>query len=561
MASKTRLDAAETSFFANLFTSIAEEMGVTLARTAYSPNIKERRDFSCAVFDGAGNLVAQAAHIPVHLGAMPMSVAAALEAFETLEEGDTVMLNDPYAGGTHLPDITLVTPVHIPAKGGTASKKAVGKPLAYLATRAHHADVGGMSPGSMPLAREIYQEGLRIPPVMLTERGRLNRAVLDMLKANARTPGERAGDLRAQMAAHRIGEVRLIEAAGKYSPARLSRRMTNLFDYGERLMRGIIARIPNGRYMFADHLDDDGISGKPIKIHVAVTINGREAKVDFEGTDPACAGSLNAVEAVTRSAVYYCFLCLLVTPWPATGSSVSLPGALVPRDPPLNEGCFRPIRISVPQGTVLNPYPPHAVAGGNVETSQRIVDVVFGALAQALPDLIPAASQGTMNNLTIGGYDRGRKKRFAYYETIGGGMGARPGLNGLDAVHVHMTNTLNTPVEALEFAYPLRIERYAIARGTGGSGQWRGGNGIERDMRLLSSARGTVLSERRAIAPFGLQGGAPGRMGKNQLSRGKKRIGLPGKAHVELERDDVIRIRTPGGGGFGKPLKRRKKES
>jgi len=527
-------DPADISFFQNLFSGIAEEMGVTLIRTAYSPNIKERRDVSCALFGENGTLVSQAAHIPVHLGAMPMSVEAALSAFGDMREGDIVMLNDPFAGGTHLPDITLVSPVVYR-----------GKISAFLATRAHHADVGGMTPGSLPLSRDIYQEGLRIPPVKLREAGRMNESVLSLLEANSRTPEERLGDIRAQIAAHEVGTARLLETFDRYGAAKIHRHMKELTGYGSRLMRSVIRKIPDGEYRFVDYLDGDGINDGKIKIAVRLTIKGGAAVVDFSGSDPACEGSVNSVESVTRSAVYYCFLCLLATPSPlATG---------VAGTPPLNGGCFEPVKVNAPAGSIVNAPEGSAVAGGNVETSQRIVDVVFGALAKALPDVIPSASQGTMNNVTLGGFDPVKGKRFAYYETIGGGMGARPGRNGIDGVQINMTNTMNTPVEALEFAYPIRVERYEIVEGTGGAGKFRGGNGIRRDIKLLADAHGTVMSERRRIAPYGLKGGSPGKPGEDFLVRNGKKMKLPGKAEVLLKAGDVLSIRTPGGGGWGKP--------
>ena len=531
---RSRPDPADLAFFRNLFTSIAEEMGASLVRSAYSPNIKERRDCSCAVFDSSGRLVAQAAHIPVHLGAMPESVRAALDAFEQLDEGDAVLLNDPYAGGTHLPDLTIVTPV----RSGQGKK-----PVVYLASRAHHADVGGMTPGSLPLSREIYQEGLRLPPVMLREAGQLNRAVVDLLRANSRTPTEREGDLRAQLAAHDVGAIRAADAFERYGVARLRKQMAALIDYGERLMGALIAQMPNGTYSFLDVLDDDGLGSGPIKIRVRVTIRGRRATVDFSGSDPACAGNLNAVEAITCSAVYYCFLCMLVT---------STAGQM---EPPLNAGSIAPIRVIAPEGTIVNATLPHAVACGNLETSQRIVDVVFGALAQAMPEFVPAASQGTMNNLTLGGIDPATGEPFAYYETIAGGMGARPGADGIDGVQVHMTNTLNTPIEALEFCYPMRIERYEIVSGTGGKGRFRGGNGLRRDMRILCDATGTLMTDRRTHAPYGLAGGEPGKVGKNFLTRDGKRRALAGKVQLELKEGDVLSVQTPGGGGHGRRSK------
>ena len=516
---------ADLALFDQLFASVAEEMGVTLKRTAFSPNIKERRDFSCAVFDARGAMVAQAAHIPVHLGAMPASVAAALDALD-LGPGDVAMLNDPYAGGTHLPDVTLVSPVDLE-----------GERFGYLATRAHHADVGGASPGSLPLAREIHQEGLRVPPVKLYAGGERDEAILALFCANSRTPRERLGDLRAQAAAHRTGERRLAEAAARHGVGELGRQAAGLLRYGERRMRSALAELPDGTYRFEDALDGDGIEPGPIRIAARLTVEGETATADLSESDPVCAGNLNAVEAITRSAVTYAFLCLLMA-----GSD---------DPPPLNAGCFAPIAVRAPAGRVVSAEPPAAVGGGNVETSQRIVDVILGALARAAPDRIPAASQGTMNNLALGGRDPATGEPFAYYETTAGGAGAGPGGPGADAVQTHMTNTWNTPAEALELAAPLRVRRIALAPGTGGRGRHRGGAGMYRELEVLAPATGTLLTERRDRGPYGLAGGAPGSPGKNALLRHGRRHRLPGKTSLTLEAGDVIAIRTPGGGGWG----------
>jgi N-methylhydantoinase B len=545
--------------FKHLFASIAEEMGVVLRRTSYSPNIKERRDFSCALFDAAGQMIAQAAHIPVHLGAMPLSVQAVIAACD-LAPGDVAILNDPYRGGTHLPDITLVTPIFVDAQplgvspghvalrdelaslASDASRAEHGKPqgssarpFAFAASRAHHADVGGMSPGSMPIARELIQEGVIIPPLKLVEAGQVNQGLLDLLLANVRTPGERLGDLRAQMAANAKGAQRMGELVARYSAAEVQDHMQGLVDYAERMTRRLLADLPDGVYCFRDQLDDDGVDPQPAEITVAITVDGEQATVDFTGTSPQRKGSVNAVYAITLSATLYAFRCLLG------------------EDIPTNSGCLRPIRIIAPEGTLVNARPPAPVAGGNVETSQRITDVLLGALAQVASDRVPAASQGTMNNLTIGGWDPTRGQSFAYYETIAGGMGARPGKDGTDAIHTHMTNTLNTPVEALEYAYPLRVQRYAIRRGSGGAGRWRGGDGIRRDIELLVDAQVTILSERRVFAPYGLAGGGPGQPGRNLLIRGGAEQELPGKVALSAQAGDVISIQTPGGGGWGGP--------
>jgi N-methylhydantoinase B len=515
--------------FKHLFASVAEEMGVVLRRTSYSPNIKERRDFSCALFDAAGQMIAQAAHIPVHLGAMPLSVQAAIAALD-LGPGDVAILNDPYRGGTHLPDITLVTPVFLsPSLFPSLSLS----PFAFAASRAHHADVGGMSPGSMPIARELIQEGVIIPPLKLVEAGRVNQGLLDLLLANVRTPEERAGDLRAQLAANATGARRMGELIARYGMADVEHQMQALVDYAERMTRRLLAGLPDGVYRFRDWMDDDGVDPEPAEITVAITIDGEQAIVDFSGTSPQRRGSINAVYAITLSAVLYAFRCLL-------GDDV-----------PTNSGCLRPIRVIAPEGTLVNARRPAPVAGGNVETSQRITDVLLGALAQAAPQRVPAASQGTMNNVTIGGWDSERGQPFAYYETIAGGMGARPGKDGADAIHTHMTNTLNTPVEALEYAYPLRVQRYEIRRPSGGAGQWRGGDGVRRDVELLADAQVTLLTERRVFAPYGLAGGEPGQTGRNVLIRDGEEQALPGKTTLVAQAGDVISVQTPGGGGWG----------
>jgi len=528
-------EAAARTLFGGLLSSVADEMLEALVRTAFSPNIKERRDASTAVFDGRGRLVAQAAAIPVHLGAMPLSVEAALSAFGSWRAGDVVALNDPFRGGTHLPDLTTVSPVF--AEGED-------RPVAYLAARAHHADVGGATPGSMPLARDIYEEGLRIPPIRLVEAGEAVAPVWELILANVRTPEERSGDLEAQIACHRTGERRMDEAILRHGADELARQVEGLLDYGERLMRSVIERIPDGDYGFEDVLDGDGMGTTRIPIRVRIGIRGDQATVDFTGSAPECQGGVNAVLAVTRSAVLYVFLGLLVTPWEG---SPGLP------DPPLNAGCFRPIRVVACEGTVVNARPPRAVAAGNVETSQRIVDVVLGALASALPGIIPAASQGTMNNLALGGIDPRRGAPFAFYETIAGGTGATPHADGRDAVHSHMTNTWNTPAEALELAYPLRVERYEIRRGSGGRGIHRGGDGVVREIRALAPCAGTFLAERRRFPPYGIQRGEPGACGRDAIVRGEAREEIPPKVRLDLAPGDLLSIATPGGGGWGSP--------
>lgn len=517
-------DAIQLELFKNRLAAIAEEMGEVLRRASYSPNIKERLDFSCALFDAAGQMTAQAAHIPVHLGAMPSSVQSALQRLN-IEPGDVIILNDPFSGGSHLPDITLVTPVFVePARL-----------FGFVASRAHHADVGGMTPGSMPLSTEIFQEGLIIPPLKLVEAGRMNDGVMSLLLANVRTPAERAGDLQAQLAANRRGAERLRGLAARYGADTVAQAMSGLLDYAERMTRALLAGLPDGAYTCADFLDSDGISPEPVKIAVTVTVRGDEAVVDFSDSAPQVAGSVNSVYAVTLSAALYVFR------------------ALIGLDIPANSGGLRPIRVIAPPGSVVNAQPPAAVAGGNVETSQRITDVLLGALAQAAPERVPAAAQGTMNNVLIGGWDPERQQSYTYYETIGGGMGAGPHAPGADAIQCHMTNTLNTPVEALEYAYPFRVRRYQIRRDSGGAGAQRGGHGIVREVELLHPAQLTLLTERREFAPPGAAGGQPGQPGRNTLIRGGKSQLLPGKTSVGLQAGDVLRIETPGGGGFGEP--------
>ncbi|MCI0353261.1 MAG: hydantoinase B/oxoprolinase family protein [Acidobacteriales bacterium] len=554
-----RCDAIEIEIFKNLFHSIAEEMGAALRRTAFSPNIKERRDYSCAVFDAAGEVIAMGDHMPVHLGSMPMSVHAATQALP-LSPGDVVILNDPFRGGTHLPDITLVAPVYIenaisPRRRGAAKKRKAklssSKPDFYVATRAHHADVGGAYPGSMGLCTEIYQEGVRIPPVYLMRDGQTQPDVLNILLNNVRTPEEREGDLRAQLAACYTGATRLGELCARYGIERVKRAAGDLLDYSAEMMRAFLAKVPAGEYVAEDFLDDDGIAGQPIRIVAKLTFAqpgtavphqhrapGKIVTVDFTGSDPQVEGSVNAVAAIAYSACFYVFRCLLAEDVPATA------------------GLMRSIEVIAPEGTIVNARPPAAVAGGNVETSQRIVDVLLRALAQAVPQRIPAGSSGTMNNLTIGGlFPQGHAQAgqpFAYYETIAGGMGARPGKAGVSGVHTHMTNSLNTPVEALEYAYPFRVTEYSLRPKSGGAGKFRGGDGIVREIQALTDAQVTVLADRRTRGPYGLAGGSDGAAGKTSIIRNQANAeGLSGKVSVRLAPDERIRIESPGGGGWG----------
>jgi len=543
---KKHRDPIELEVFKNLFHSIAEEMGAALRRTSFSPNIKERRDYSCAIFDGDGEVIAMGDHMPVHLGSMPMSVRAALDAFPNeLQPGDVVMLNDPFAGGTHLPDITLVAPVFFLSqvtgrRSQANNSKAKTKPQFFVASRAHHADIGGTFPGSMGLCEEIYQEGFRIPPVKLLRRGEMQRDVLALLLANVRTPEEREGDLSAQLAACHTGAKRIRDLCRRYSLLRVQNAMHNLHEYAEELMRAFLAIVPEGVYEAEDFLDDDGITPDPVRIAVKIKFSGKPARravtVDFTGSSPQTRGSINAVESITWSACFYVFRCLLKEDVPATA------------------GLMRPVKLIAPKGTVVNSIPPAAVAGGNVETSQRTVDTLLRALAKAVPKRIPAASSGTMNNLTIGGVDERSAQHsvYAYYETIAGGMGARPTKDGVSGTHTHMTNSLNTPAEALEHAYPLRVTEYSIRHGSGGKGKFTGGDGLVREVELLSDSQVTLLADRRKRGPYGLNGGEEGARGKTiAVHLDGTRKELPGKGSVRLKKGERISIETSGGGGWG----------
>ncbi len=531
MASETTFSShahpVTLELFKHRFSSIAEEMGQTLQRTAFSANIKERRDFSCAVFDYQGDLVAQAAHIPVHLGSLPLSVKSAIEGClpgDPMAEGDMVMINDPFGGGTHLPDITLVAPVFVD-----------GRLLFYVANRAHHADIGGMSAGSMPVAETIFQEGLILPPTKLVRTGQIVPDLQRLILANVRTPAERQGDFEAQIMANLTGCGRLIDLCRRYGAGPSAGYARALMDHSETVMKQTITEIPDGTCAFADVIEDDGRGNTDITIKVRIRISGDRALVDFSGSSAQVPGSVNAVRAVTLSAVLYVFR------------------SLVHRDIVPNAGCLRPLTVITSPGTIVDARSPAAVAGGNVETAQRIVDVLLGALAQALPETVPAASQGTMNNLTIGGMDPRRGQPFTYYETIGGGMGASADGPGESAIHSHMTNTWNTPAEALEFSYPLRVRACTVRKNSGGGGRFPGGDGIVRELELLADSDLTVLSERRRCAPWGSNHGQPGRCGRNAVRKDGRWQTMPGKFSARLKAGDRVRIETPGGGGWGKP--------
>ncbi len=510
------------------FTFIPEEMGIALRRTAYSPNIKERMDASCALFDADGRMVAQAEHIPVHLGSMPLAVREVLREFPgTLREGDQIILNDPYRGGTHLPDITLIRPVF--HRDGL---------LGFAVNRAHHADVGGIAPGSMPAtATRLDEEGVVLEPQKFLDRGRERPEVLALVRKGMREPAERLGDLRAQVAANELGARRLIGLAERHGVATLRTFAGEVMDYSERRVRAAIQPLPRGTWSAEDVLEGTGEDeGRDLDIRAEVRIGASGVSVRFEGTDHQVRGNLNAPFAVTLSASYYVLRCL------------TDPGA------PPNEGAYRALTVTAPEGSLVRARPPAAVAAGNVETSQRIVDVLLLALSEPLGDRVPAQSQGTMNNVTVGS-SRGRA--FSYYETIAGGEGALPYRDGMDGVHTHMTNTRNTPVEALELSYPLRVEEYRLLARTGGAGEHRGGDGVRRSLRILApSAVVSVVSERRRHRPKGLKGGEDAHAGRNVLVRGSRRRDLGGKAVLEVRRGDLLVVDTPGGGGWGRASSR-----
>src|SRR5437870_2205973 len=543
-------DPITLEIYRALYTSVAEEMGVALRRTAFSPNIKERRDYSCAVFDSSGRVIAQGDHMPVHLGSMPMAVAAALREVN-IGLGDVVALNDPFAGGTHLPDVTLVMGVFAEPEtrrhGDTGTRRAAirssprrrfsvsPRPLFYVANRAHHADIGGATPGSMGLATDVYGEGVRIPPIRIARNGEICNDVMKLILANVRSNKERRADFEAQIGSLKTGEMRLLEIVERRGKKEARDYASQLISYSSRMMRRAIAAIPDGSYQAEDALDDDGISDREVPIRVRITIKAERARIDFTGSSSQVAGAVNAVEAINVSAVYYCFRCL------------------VGGDVPASAGLIEPIEVIAPKGTVVHANHPASVAGGNVETSQRIVDTVFKALSQAIPDRIPAASQATLHNLTIGAIDPRTGSEMSYYETVAGGMGARPDTDGMNATHTHMTNSLNTPAEALEYAYPLRVREYRIRQGSGGKGKHKGGDGAIREIETLARARMALLSDRRKRAPYGLRGGEDGERGRAYIIRrdGNKEK-LTSKGNWEMEPGDRVRIETPSGGGFGK---------
>ncbi|MEP6689765.1 MAG: hydantoinase B/oxoprolinase family protein [Gemmatimonadaceae bacterium] len=507
-----QFDLLDLEVISHSVAAIAEEMGAILVRGALSPNIRERRDSSAALFDAGGQMVAQAAHIPVHLGAMPDAVRAVIE--RDPAPGDVFLLNDPYRGGSHLPDLTLIEAIEIDGVVG-----------GFAAVRAHHADVGGMSPGSMPQgARELVQEGLILPPVRLVRRGVLDEELLQLVLANVRTPDERRGDLRAQLAACAAGAAGWRALAAKEGRARLQSAGDALIAYTERRARAAVNALGDRRGRAADALEGDGVTDADIRVAVEVSAERGTLRLDFTGTADQVAGNVNCPIAVTRAAAVFVLRTLLDD------------------DVPTNDGIARAIEIVAAPGSAINARWPAAVAAGNVEMSQRITDVLFAALADAGLD-VPAAGQGTMNNITFGA------PGWTFYETLGGGQGASSGGDGPSAVHVGMSNTRNTPIESLEWAYPIRIEEYSIRRGSGGAGAHAGGDGIVRRYRAMEPCTVTLLTERRRRAPAGAAGGADGAPGRNLLN-GRE---LPAKCRVELVAGDVVTIETPGGGGFGKP--------
>jgi len=528
---RNTVDPVTLEVLRNALEATADEMGAVLKRTSFSPNIKERMDASCAVFDAQAQLVAQAEHVPVHLGSMLRSVEKTVAAAGGLDDGDVVIVNDPFTNGSHLPDITVVAPVF-----------TEGRHIAYVATRAHHADVGGMEPGSMPgNSHEIYQEGLVIPAVKLYRGGELQDDVMRLILANVRTPEERRGDLNAQLASLRIGERRIRELAQRYGADLVTAGFEAILDYTERRMRRRLAEFPPGTYRGEDFLDDDGSSDEPVRIALAITITPEKLVLDFAGSSPQRPGNINAVAPMTYSASFFAIK-LLTDP-----------------EIPVNAGTFRNLELKIPEGSVLAARHPAATCAGNTETTQRIADTVLKVCAQFAPDRVPAASQGTMNTIAVGGNDPRAKtpggRPYSYIETIGGGQGGRPMGPGDDGIQCNMTNTMNTPVEALEITYPLRVERYELREGSAGAGKHRGGNGLVRAIRSLDhTARVSLQCERRRFAPYGLKGGADAKPGHNYVVQGNGQVrDEPGKASLSLRPDEIIVVETPGGGGWGRP--------
>jgi N-methylhydantoinase B len=517
-------DAIAIEVLRNALEATALEMGFVLKQTAFSPNIKERMDASCAIFDRHAQLVAQAEHVPVHLGSMLRAVAPTIASIGQLDDGDVLLVNDPFIAGAHLPDITVIAPIY-------SGSRLIG----YAASRAHHSDVGGMEPGSMPgRSQELFQEGLVIPPVKLMRQGRMQDDVLAIVLANVRTPDERRGDLNAQIAAVGIGCRRMLELVDKYGADELEAGIAAILDYAERRMRRRIAELPAGIYSAEDCLDEDGSAAEPVPVVLRVEIADDTMTLDFAGSAPQRSGNINAVEPMTHSSVFFA-LKLLTDP-----------------TIPVNAGTFRPVTIRVPAGSFLSAQRPAAVCAGNTETTQRVADTVLRAFAQVAPERIPAASQGTMNLIGIGGRDPRTGQPYTYIETIAGGQGGRPMGAGQDGVQCNMTNTMNTPIESLETSYPLRVERYELREGSAGPGRHRGGMGVVRTLRPVGhSARVSLQSDRRLHGPYGLHGGQDGQPGRNLKLTGDGVQPLPGKGSFTLHADEAVSIETPGGGGWG----------
>ena len=520
----TDFDPITLEVLRNALEAVAQEMGAVLKLTAFSPNIKERMDASCALFDAQARLVAQAEHVPVHLGSMMRAVPPILAETGSLDPGDVVVVNDPFVAGAHLPDITLLAPAFVD-----------GACVAYVATRAHHSDVGGMEPGSMPgSSSSIYQEGIIIPPVKLYRQGELQPDVQRLILANVRTPAERRGDMNAQLAALRVGARRVEEVAQRYGRDVLQRGMAAILDYSERRMSRRLQELPPGVYEAEDRLDDDGSSPEPVVVKVRVEVSADRLVLDFAGSSPQRTGNVNAVAPMTQSASFFAVKLLIDPTLPA------------------NAGVLRLLDVRIPKGSFLDAQAPAAVCAGNTETTQRVADTVLRAFVKIAPDRIPAASQGTMNLISVGGRDPRTGKAYTYIETICGGQGGRPHGPGMDGVQVNMTNTMNTPIEALEISYPLRVESYELRDVPGGEGRHRGGQGVERSLRVVGhAARVSLQTDRRLFAPYGLHGGADGALGENSVVCGGEERHLPGKGSTTLADGDTVVVRTPGGGGWG----------
>ena len=527
-----KIDPITLEVMRNAFQSVAEEMGAALIRTALSPNIKDRRDCSTAIYTGAGELVSQAEHIPLHLGLMVSVVKKTLEKYpiERLEPGDAVITNDPYISGSHLPDIVMITPVFID-----------GKCIALLANLAHHVDIGGIVPGGMPtISTEIFQEGLRIPPVKFRKRGEIDEEIMNIITNNVRTSYETQGDFQAQLAANNVGERRIREIISKYGPDMVNFYMNGIMDYAERRMVTSIEELSKGTFSFEDYLEGDGLTDNLLKIRATLTIENKRILVDFTGTDTQAKGSVNCTRAVTLACVYY-----------------ALKSAINP-ELPSSAGTFRPVEVNTPLGTLVNPKFPAPVSNANINTSQRITEVILGALSKTICERVPAASTGSMSIFTIGGVDPRNGEYYSYVETYGGGQGGLINQDGMDGVHVHMTNTMNTPTEVIEIAYPLRVERYGLVPDTDGPGRFRGGLGLTREITTVDhTATISIGTERRKIHPWGLAGGKPGGGSDSWIvPPGKEKQAIPSKITTEVEPGTRIVLRTAGGGGFGDPFER-----